>query len=195
MLLESLNIGIPLSKLKISQCFGYKPSYKIRGVVALSTPGGQESNISSIFPHSPRFSLIFPQLFSIFFLNLGLRVGGSPTREGPGYATVQDFFLPRFPIFIRLMQDANKWYWLYNTEWLPVVFIFESYWCITVMQAQIMWIGATLILVASHIWPQIMNSSINHNMIKQGDYFHLPWIKFYTKILKGHWASITSILF
>ena len=32
-------------------------------------------------------SLIFPQFFSIFFLNLGLRVGGPPTREGPGYAT------------------------------------------------------------------------------------------------------------
>ena len=30
-----------------------------RGVVRLSTPGGQESNISSIFPHFPRFSLIF----------------------------------------------------------------------------------------------------------------------------------------
>ena len=59
----------------------------IRGVVRLSTPGGQESNISSIFPHSLRFSLIFLQFFSIFLLNLELRVSGPPTREDLGYAT------------------------------------------------------------------------------------------------------------
>ena len=35
----------------------------------------------SIFP-------TFPQTFLIFFLTLALRVGESPTREGPGYATV-----------------------------------------------------------------------------------------------------------
>ena len=34
----------------------------------------------SIFP-------TFPQIFLIFFLTLALRVGESPTREGPGYAT------------------------------------------------------------------------------------------------------------
>ena len=67
-----------------------------RGVVRLSTPGGQESNISSIFPHSPRFSLIFPQFFSIFFLNLGFRVGGPPTWEGPGYATAPNFLALTF---------------------------------------------------------------------------------------------------
>ena len=33
------------------------------------------------------FSSIFPKFFLIFFLNLMLRVGGSPTRKGPGYAT------------------------------------------------------------------------------------------------------------
>ena len=31
--------------------------------------------------------LIFPQTLLIFFLILTLRVGESPTREGPGYAT------------------------------------------------------------------------------------------------------------
>ena len=40
------------------------------------------------FSSSSRFSLIFHQFSTIFFLNLGLRVGGPPTREGPGYATV-----------------------------------------------------------------------------------------------------------
>ena len=64
----------------------------LSGVARLSTPGGQESNISSIFPHSPRFSLNFPQFFFIFFLNLRLRVGGPPTREGPGYATENTSF-------------------------------------------------------------------------------------------------------
>ena len=44
-------------------------------------------NTSPIFPHFPVVSLIFPQIFFIFFLILVFRVGGSPNREGPGYAT------------------------------------------------------------------------------------------------------------
>ena len=55
-------------------------------------------------PHSPRWArdplsslfsskfdhgfLFFPQTLLIFFLILALRVGESPTLEGPGYATV-----------------------------------------------------------------------------------------------------------
>ena len=58
-----------------------------RAVASLSLPGGQDRMISSIFPHFPVASLIFPQFFFIFFLILGFRVGGSPTWEGPGYAT------------------------------------------------------------------------------------------------------------
>ena len=58
-----------------------------RAVASLSLPGGQDRNISSILPHFPVGSLIFPQIFFIFFLILVFRVGGSPTREGPGYAT------------------------------------------------------------------------------------------------------------
>ena len=37
--------------------------------------------------------LIFPQTWLIFFLILALRVGNSPTRQGPGYATVDNFFV------------------------------------------------------------------------------------------------------
>ena len=58
-----------------------------RAVASLSLPGGQDKNISSIIPHFPVGSLIFPQILSIFFLILVFRVGDSPTREGPGYAT------------------------------------------------------------------------------------------------------------
>ena len=58
-----------------------------RAVASLSLPGGQDRMVSSIFPHFPVASLIFPQFFFIFFLILVFRVGGSPTREGPGYAT------------------------------------------------------------------------------------------------------------
>ena len=62
-----------------------------RAVASLSLPGGQDKNISPIFPHFPVFSLIFPQIsvifFLIFFLILVFRVGSSPTREGPGYTT------------------------------------------------------------------------------------------------------------
>ena len=39
-------------------------------------PGGQDKNISSTFPHFPVFSLIYPQIFFIFFLILAC----------PGYA-------------------------------------------------------------------------------------------------------------
>ena len=58
------------------------PEY--RTVASLSPPGGQDRSISSICPHFPVFSRIFPQ---IFFLILVFRVGDLPTREGPGYAT------------------------------------------------------------------------------------------------------------
>ena len=60
-----------------------------RAVVSLTVPGRQELAI-----HFPRFFLkfwsiflIFPQTLLIFFLILALRVGKSPTREGPGYFT------------------------------------------------------------------------------------------------------------
>ena len=33
---------------------------------------------------------MFPQIFLIFILILALRVGESPTRKGPGYATELD---------------------------------------------------------------------------------------------------------
>ena len=46
----------------------------------------QDKNISSMLPHFPVGSLIFPQISFIFFLNLVFRVGGLPTREGPDYA-------------------------------------------------------------------------------------------------------------
>ena len=64
-----------------------------RAVASLSPPGGQDKSISSICPHFPVVYIIFPQ---IFFLILVFRVGGSPTREGPGYATVYVKFLVMF---------------------------------------------------------------------------------------------------
>ena len=48
-----------------------------RAVVSLSLPDGQDKNISSIFPHFPVVSLIFPWIFFIFFLILVFRVGES----------------------------------------------------------------------------------------------------------------------
>ena len=53
-----------------------------RAVASLSLPDGEDKDISSIFPHFPVCSLIFPQSFFNF-------VPGSPTREGPGYVTVR----------------------------------------------------------------------------------------------------------
>ena len=66
----------------------WRPSAEVldggRAVASLTVPGGQEFH----FPHFfLKFRSIFPQTFLIFFLILALRVGKSPTREGPGYAT------------------------------------------------------------------------------------------------------------
>ena len=63
----------------------FKYSCLFRAVASLTVPGGQEFH----FPHFfLKFRSIFPQTLLIFFLILALRVGESPTREGPGYATV-----------------------------------------------------------------------------------------------------------
>ena len=61
-------------------------SSECRAVASLTVLGGQESH----FPHFfLKFWSIFPQTLLIFFLILALRVGESPTREGPSYATVR----------------------------------------------------------------------------------------------------------
>ena len=65
--------------------------YNTRAVASLTVPGGQEFHFPHFFPKFWSFFLIFPQTFLIFFLILALQVGDSPTREGPGYTTVQHF--------------------------------------------------------------------------------------------------------
>ena len=58
-----------------------------RDVASLSLPGGQDKNISSIFPHFPEGSFIF-----LKFSSFSSSFWSSPTREGPGYATVDPFY-------------------------------------------------------------------------------------------------------
>ena len=58
-----------------------------RAVASLTTPGGQEFHFPQVSSYFDPFFLIFPQTLLIFFLIWALRVGESPTREGPGYAT------------------------------------------------------------------------------------------------------------
>ena len=58
-----------------------------RAVASLTVPGGQEFHFPHFFLKFWSLFLNFPQTFLIFFLILALRVGESPTREGPGYAT------------------------------------------------------------------------------------------------------------
>ena len=62
---------------------------KNRAVASLTVPGGQEFHFPHFFLKFWSLFLIFPQTFLIFFLILALRVGESPTQEGPGYATDQ----------------------------------------------------------------------------------------------------------
>ena len=59
-----------------------------RAVAGLTVLGGQEFHFPHFFLKFRFIFLIFPQTLLIFFLILALRVGESPTREGPGYATV-----------------------------------------------------------------------------------------------------------
>ena len=59
---------------------------KSRVVDSLSVPGGQVIHHPQFFF---KFQSIFPQFFLISFLISVLRVGKSPTREGPGYATAK----------------------------------------------------------------------------------------------------------
>ena len=58
-----------------------------RAVASLTVPGGQEFHFPNFFLKFWSIFLIFPQTLLIFFLILAFRVGDSPTREGPGYAT------------------------------------------------------------------------------------------------------------
>ena len=58
-----------------------------RAVASLTVPGGQELHFPHFFLKFRSLFLILPQTFLIFFLILGLWVGESSTREGPGYAT------------------------------------------------------------------------------------------------------------
>ena len=62
----------------------------IRDVASLTVPGGQEFHFPHFFLKFWSIFLTFPQTFLIFFLILALRVGESPTREGPGYDTARD---------------------------------------------------------------------------------------------------------
>ena len=58
-----------------------------RPVASLTVLGGQEFHFPHFFLKFWSIFVIFPQTLLIFFLILALRVGKSPTREGPGYAT------------------------------------------------------------------------------------------------------------
>ena len=71
------------------------------------TPGWARKDISSMFPHFPVVSFVFSQIFFIFFLILIFRVGGSPTRKGPGYATGHHVkrFSPTLIYFTRIAMN------------------------------------------------------------------------------------------
>ena len=73
-----------------------------RAVASLSLPGGQDRMISSIFPHFPVASLIFPQFFFIFFLILVF-------RRPPGKALATPLTTPIF--WWRVWWELNDIYW------------------------------------------------------------------------------------
>ena len=89
-----------------------------------------------IFPHFPLFSHIFPQFCFIFFLNLAFRVGDSPTREGPGYATVERSKLKRLAQGHNTQpaRGLNSKPWGHESEALPL-----SYACLKYILALETW--------------------------------------------------------
>ena len=68
-----------------------------RALASLTAPGGQELHFPNFFLKFRSIFLIFPQTLLIFFLILAFRVGESPTREGPGYATENHHLYCHFP--------------------------------------------------------------------------------------------------
>ena len=79
-----------------------------RAVASLTVSGGQEFHFPHFFPKFWSFFLIFPQTFVIFFLILALRVGDSPTREGPGYATVTSRWTPWWCFYSQSVEEVHK---------------------------------------------------------------------------------------
>ena len=79
------------------------------------SPGWAKVPLSSFFLKFWSIFLIFPQTLLIFFLILVLRVGESPTREGPGYATGCNFKYtcsPAFGITAHFyLLTSHNWYW------------------------------------------------------------------------------------
>ena len=105
-----------------------------RAVASLTVPGGQEFH----FPHFfLKFRSIFPQTLLIFFLILALRVGDSPTREGPGYATVSVSMFLNYTISTGLPRNIrwNITFWEINlhginiclTQFAKLCFLFSFF--------------------------------------------------------------------
>ena len=94
------NLIVVCMFIQESCILSFPGSLKARAVASLTVLGGQERGQEFHFPHFfLKFwtsFLIFPQTLLIFFLILVHRVGESPTREGPGYATVEGLCLKDF---------------------------------------------------------------------------------------------------
>ena len=77
------------------QCFLSRSRFRpySQGRSQPHSPGWARVPLSSFFPQISINLLNFPQTLNIFFLNLALRVGESPTREGPGYATAYSVYV------------------------------------------------------------------------------------------------------
>ena len=79
-------------------CPGFLIVMVFQGHSQPHSPGwGQEFHFPHFFLKFGSSFLTFPQTFLIFFLILALRVGMSPTREGPGYTTVV-FLVPHIKL-------------------------------------------------------------------------------------------------
>ena len=76
-----------------SVIYSNRNSRRTRAVASVTVLGGQGFHFPHFFLKFRSIFLIFPHTLLIFFLILALRVGESPTREGPGHATEKDVSL------------------------------------------------------------------------------------------------------
>ena len=84
------------------------------------SPGWVRVPFSSFFLKFQSTFLIFPKTLFIFFLILALRVGESPTREGPGYATVR-FFKSTYDFSCQIYLDSCSDFFVFAKHILPFV--------------------------------------------------------------------------
>ena len=80
--------GEPIASFSEKECHFQMDRYVDRAVASLTVPGGQEFHFPQFFLKFWSFFSYLSSNFTYFLPHFGPPGGESPTREGPGYATL-----------------------------------------------------------------------------------------------------------